>query len=109
MKFEKSYITDCEGPLTLNDNAYELCEHFIEDGGELFKILSKYDDYLADVVKLPGYKAGNTLILILPFLSSYSSSLSFILSLFFLLPCKFNTLTFTSFTSKSDIFFTSSF
>lgn len=68
VKFEKSYITDCEGPLTLNDNAYELCEHFIEDGGELFKILSKYDDYLADVVKLPGYKAGNTLILILPFL-----------------------------------------
>ena len=23
--FEKSFITDCEGPLTLNDNAFELC------------------------------------------------------------------------------------
>ena len=65
--FEKSFITDCEGPLTLNDNAFELCVHFIEDGGELFKTLSLYDDYLADEVKKEGYKAGNTLKLILPF------------------------------------------
>lgn len=65
--FEKSFITDCEGPLTLNDNAYELAAHFIEDGGELFKILSLYDDYLVDVVKKENYKAGNTLKLILPF------------------------------------------
>ena len=65
--FEKSFITDCEGPLTLNDNAYELSDHFIENGGELFKILSSYDDYLADIIKKPNYKAGNTLKLILPF------------------------------------------
>lgn len=64
----KSYITDCEGPLTLNDNAYEIADYFIEEGGELFKILSLYDDYLADVVKKEDYKAGNTLKLILPFL-----------------------------------------
>ena len=63
----KSYITDCEGPLTLNDNAYELADYFIKDGGELFKILSLYDDYLVDVVKKENYKAGNTLKLILPF------------------------------------------
>ena len=65
--FEKSFITDCEGPLTLNDNAFELAEKCIEDGGELFKILSLYDDYLADIVKKENYKAGNTLKLILPF------------------------------------------
>ena len=65
--FEKSFITDCEGPLTLNDNAYEMAAKFIENGGELFKILSLYDDYLVDVVKKPDYKAGNTLKLILPF------------------------------------------
>ena len=65
--FKKSFITDCEGPLTLNDNAFEIAEHFIEDGAELFKILSLYDDYLADVVKVENYKAGNTLKLILPF------------------------------------------
>ena len=65
--FEKSFITDCEGPLTLNDNAYELSAKFIEDGGELFKILSLYDDYLVDIVKKENYKAGNTLKLILPF------------------------------------------
>ena len=65
--FEKSFITDCEGPLTLNDNAFELADNFIENGGELFKILSLYDDYLADTVKRENYKAGNTLKLILPF------------------------------------------
>ena len=65
--FEKSFITDCEGPLTLNDNAFEIAAKFIENGGELFKILSLYDDYLVDVVKKEGYKAGNTLKLILPF------------------------------------------
>ena len=65
--FEKSFITDCEGPLTLNDNAFELSAKFIENGDELFKILSLYDDYLVDVVKKENYKAGNTLKLILPF------------------------------------------
>ncbi len=65
--FEKSFITDCEGPLTLNDNAFELSAKFIENGDELFKILSLYDDYLADIVKKENYKAGNTLKLILPF------------------------------------------
>lgn len=65
--FEKSYITDCEGPLTLNDNAYEMADKFIENGGELFKILSLYDDYIVDIVKKENYKAGNTLKLILPF------------------------------------------
>lgn len=63
----KSYITDCEGPLTLNDNAFEIAESFLKDGGELFKILSLYDDYLVDIVKKEGYKAGNTLKLIVPF------------------------------------------
>jgi len=65
--FEKSFITDCEGPLTLNDNAFEMADSFIENGGELFKILSLYDDYLVDIVKKQNYKAGNTLKLILPF------------------------------------------
>ena len=49
--FEKSFITDCEGPLTLNDNAFELCAHFIEDGDELFKILKLYDDSVDEVEK----------------------------------------------------------
>ena len=45
---------------------------FIEDGGELFRILSLYDDYLVDIVKKENYKAGNTLKLILPFFESMS-------------------------------------
>ena len=64
---KKVFITDCEGPLTLNDNAYELADEFIEDGGKLFKIISRFDDYLVEDVKLENYHAGDTLKLIVPF------------------------------------------
>jgi len=61
--------TDCEGPLVLNDNAFELCREFLPlDGGRFFTQVSRYDDYLADIARRPGYKAGDTLKLILPFL-----------------------------------------
>jgi len=63
--------TDCEGPLCLNDNAFEVCRDFIvPDGDRFFKQVSRYDDYLADILKKPGYKAGDTLKLILPWLKA---------------------------------------
>ena len=65
------FITDCEGPISKNDNAFELTSHFIPNGNRLFTLISKYDDILADIVKRPGYKAGDTLKLILPFLKAY--------------------------------------
>lgn len=67
----RQFNTDCEGPVSKNDNAFELSQKFIPQGGELFAKLSKYDDFLADIVKKPGYKAGDTLRLILPFLKAY--------------------------------------
>ena len=66
------YVTDCEGPLTRNDNAQEIAERFIPDGAELFARLSKYDDFLADVVRKPGYNAGDTLRLLPPFLKAFA-------------------------------------
>jgi len=65
---------DCEGPLTKNDNALELSEYFIPQGGRFFSLISKYDDFLADVAKRKGYKAGTTLSLILPFLKAYGAT-----------------------------------
>jgi energy-converting hydrogenase A subunit R len=62
--------TDCEGPLALNDNAFELCRDFLTDGDRFFQQVSRYDDYLADIAKKEGYKAGDTLKLILPFLKA---------------------------------------
>ena len=63
--------TDCEGPLALNDNAFELCRDFIKpQGARFYQQVSRYDDYLAGVAKKPGYKAGDTLKLILPFLKA---------------------------------------
>lgn len=68
------YITDCEGPLTKNDNAFELSAHFIPNGDRLFSVLSRYDDVLAYRLKREGYRAGNTLRLIVPFLKAFGAS-----------------------------------
>ena len=68
------FVSDCEGPLTINDNAFELAGKYIEDGEAFFEIVSRYDDILADEIKRPGYNAGDTLKLILPFLKAYGAT-----------------------------------
>lgn len=64
------YVTDCEGPVSKNDNAYEIADAFLMEGGRLFSLLSKFDDYLGDVEKVEGYRYGSTLRFILPFLKT---------------------------------------
>lgn len=71
---KKFFVSDCEGPISLNDNAFELSTHFIGDGDKFFKIISRYDDVLADLLKRQGYNAGGTLKLILPFLKAYGAT-----------------------------------
>ena len=65
------FISDCEGPISKNDNAFELATNFIPNGDNLFANISKYDDVLADVLRKPDYSAGSTLKLILPFFKAY--------------------------------------
>jgi energy-converting hydrogenase A subunit R len=43
------FVTDCEGPISKNDNAMELAASFVPQGERFFSLLSKYDDFLADV------------------------------------------------------------
>jgi len=68
---QRIFVTDCEGPISKNDNAYELTSRYIPEGNKFYALISKYDDVLADVLKRKGYKAGDTLKLILPFLKAY--------------------------------------
>jgi energy-converting hydrogenase A subunit R len=68
---QRIFTTDCEGPISKNDNAHELASRFIPDGDDLFPKVSKYDDVQADVVNRSNYKAGDTLRLIAPFLKAY--------------------------------------
>jgi len=65
------YVSDCEGPISKNDNAFELNSEFIPNGDKLFNVLSKYDDIQASVVRRPDYNAGDTLKLVLPFLKAF--------------------------------------
>lgn len=68
---KKAFISDCEGPISKNDNAFEVTSYFVPNGNKLFTVISRYDDVLADILKKPGYKAGDTLKLIIPFLKAY--------------------------------------
>jgi energy-converting hydrogenase A subunit R len=70
-RVKRIFVFDCEGPISKNDNAYELAANFIPNGDSFFCNVSKYDDVLADVLKKPNYSAGGTLRLILPFLKAY--------------------------------------
>jgi len=58
---------DLEGPLTPQDNAYELMR-LMPRGGKIFEVLSRYDDLLT-LEGRPGYEPGDTLALIMPFLA----------------------------------------
>lgn len=73
-KNSRIFVSDCEGPISKNDNAFELTTHFVPDGEKIFALISKYDDVLADVVKKTGYKAGTTLKFIVPFLKAYGAT-----------------------------------
>jgi len=70
----KQVNLDCEGPITTNDNALEISGYFLPEGEEFFSLLSRYDDFLADIVKGEGYRAGTTLAFILPFLKAYRAT-----------------------------------
>lgn len=57
---------DLEGPLTTQDNAYELMKLF-PNGEKIFEVISRYDDLLT-LENKPAYEPGDTLALIAPFL-----------------------------------------
>ncbi len=68
------FVTDCEGPTCLDDNALDLSEFYLPHGEKFFAQISKYDDIKHLYVKDPNYSAGDTLRLILPFLRAYGVS-----------------------------------
>ena len=68
---KRIFVSDCEGPISKNDNAFELAKNFIPNGDRLFSNISKYDDVVADILRKKEYCAGSTLRLILPFFKAY--------------------------------------
>jgi len=63
---------DLEGPLSPQDNAYELMKLF-PNGDKVFEVISRYDDLLA-LEEREGYEPGDTLALIIPFLVLHNIS-----------------------------------
>ncbi|TET91969.1 MAG: hypothetical protein E3J35_00445 [Methanomassiliicoccales archaeon] len=65
----KVVFFDLEGPISTQDNAYEVLG-LIPNGHKVFEVISKYDDILA-LEGRPNYEAGDTLSLIAPFLVAH--------------------------------------
>ncbi|MFQ6121936.1 MAG: hypothetical protein ACE5LA_02625 [Dehalococcoidales bacterium] len=63
---------DLEGPLSPQDNAYELMKLF-PNGGKIFEVISRYDDLLT-LEEREDYEPGDTLALIVPFLLLHNIS-----------------------------------
>lgn len=63
---------DLEGPLSLQDNAYEVMR-LIPEGDKIFEVISRYDDILT-LEGREGYEPGDTLKLITPFLMLHKIS-----------------------------------
>jgi len=63
---------DLEGPLSPQDNAYELMKLF-PNGDKIFEVISRYDDLLA-LEGRENYEPGDTLALIIPFLVLHNIS-----------------------------------
>ncbi len=63
---------DLEGPLSPQDNAYELMKLF-PNGDKIFEVISRYDDLLT-LEEREDYEPGDTLALIVPFLVLHNIS-----------------------------------
>ncbi len=63
---------DLEGPLSPQDNAYELMKLF-PNGDKIFEVISRYDDLLT-LEEKEDYEPGDTLALIVPFLVHHNIS-----------------------------------
>jgi energy-converting hydrogenase A subunit R len=61
---------DLEGPLSPQDNAYDLMKLF-PGGDKVFELISRYDDILT-IEKKENYEPGDTLALIIPFLAYHN-------------------------------------
>ena len=70
---------DLEGPLSPQDNAYELMKLF-PNGDKIFEVISRYDDLLT-LEEREDYEPGDTLALIVPFLILHNISEADIASL----------------------------
>ena len=63
---EKTICFDLEGPLSPQDNAYEVMKLMGKEGASIFEVISRYDDIIS-LEGREGYEPGDTLALIVPF------------------------------------------
>jgi energy-converting hydrogenase A subunit R len=63
---EKTIFFDLEGPLSPQDNAYEVMKLIGKEGAFIFEVISRYDDIIS-LEGRRGYEPGDTLALIVPF------------------------------------------
>jgi energy-converting hydrogenase A subunit R len=70
----KQFVINMDGPIATNDNAFELCEHFVRDGAQLYAMLSRYDELVSRSRRNQKSNVGSKGQLILPFLRAFGAN-----------------------------------
>lgn len=71
---DKQFICSCHGILSRNNNARDLCENFMKNGGKFYDAISRYCDICTYALGRGGNKSPFTNKLIIPFLKAYEVS-----------------------------------
>ncbi|QLH75131.1 MAG: hypothetical protein HPY73_06560 [Methanomassiliicoccales archaeon] len=67
----KVFISECDGAVSRNNPVHEACIKFIPEGHRFLKVISSYDEVLANVVRKDGHREGDRAKMVLPFLKAY--------------------------------------
>jgi len=72
---KKMFVTNCEGPISKNNNAKDLLAHFVPEGKRIYDILVSYSYITAYITrKNKNYKFADTSKLFLPFLLAFDAN-----------------------------------
>ena len=72
---KKMFVTNCEGPISKNNNAKDLLAHFVPEGKRIYDIVSSYSYITAYLTrKNKNFKFADTPKLFLPFLLAFDAN-----------------------------------
>ena len=71
---DKTFVCNCRGFLTKNNNVRDLCDRFISNGAHLYDVLCRYDDLTAYVLGREEATAGDSLKWAVAFMKAFGAS-----------------------------------
>jgi predicted HAD superfamily phosphohydrolase len=71
---DKQLVCSSRGFLEMNNNARDLCERFISNGGKFYDMVTRYEDVIEYILNRDTGRSGNLMRLITPFLKAFGAT-----------------------------------